>query len=272
MYFDFRSVAWRSHAGSHTAAHLRTTLKPLQVIFLALSALCYAVSLGACSPPGDPNQERPPVSGDLNALHPDVRAAVLRAREAATAAEDAARRARDAAAQGQAAADRARRGEAGFLVGAVDPSDPEARHYEGAFDANGRPHGNGVFFWGAGPNRGDTRAGEFGDEPRALPGVYAYADNPNNGRGFLRYEGDFLNDERTGYGVTFWRDGSRQAGLVRDGSGAGPGVYRFAEDRRFEGDFERGLPSGHGVQWGPNGELEFQGLWQAGELVAPLTP
>ncbi len=240
-------------------------------VFAALSALCFAVSLGACSPPTGQNQDSSSaVSGDLSALHPDVRAAVLRAREAEAAAEDSARRARDAASQGQAAADRARRGEAGFLVGAIDPSDPGSARYEGAADANGVPTGFGVHYSGAGSYQGDTRAGEFGDASRARPGVYRYGDNAN-ANAALRYEGDFLNVLRAGYGVTFWRDGARTSGLYRDG-GIVTGVYVFPDGRRYEGDFENGVASGHGVQWDAHGAVALQGLWQDDQLVAPLAP
>lgn len=241
----------------------------LRSVTIALSAVCMALALGGCQPAA---RDGAPaiVTADLAGLHPDVRTAVIRAREAEAACEEAAQRAREAAAQGQAAAERARRGEPGFLVGANDPANPNAARYEGQVNADGVPTGFGVLYSGAGDFEGDTRAGEFGDATRARPGVYHYG--PNSPKAALRYEGDFLNEQRNGYGVTYWRDGDRSASLMRDGAGAGPGVYRFADGRRYEGDHEQGLPSGHGVQWGPNGEIELQGLWQSGELVAPMSP
>jgi hypothetical protein len=235
----------------------------LRAITTALSTLCVALLVSGCDRSATPG-------GDLTALHPDVRAAVLRAREAEKAAEDAAQRARDAAAKGQAAADRARRGEAGVIVG---PVDSEGRQYEGEADANGTPLGFGVFYWSAGTYRGDKLAGEFGDGTRARPGVYQYGDNDNpNARAALRYEGDFLNGQRNGYGVTYWRDGARTKSLLRDSGSNGPGVYVHLNGTRYEGDFEQGLPSGHGAEWGPNGELTLQGLWLEGSLSAALAP
>lgn len=245
----------------------------LRTVTTALSAISFALALTGCQPAAQQNGSPEIVTADLAALHPDVRAAALRARETEAACEEAAQRAREAAEQGQAAAERARRGEAGFLVGARDPSDPSAARYEGTVDASGIPTGFGVVYFGAGQFQGDTRAGEFGDATRARPGVYQYGNNSNpNAQAALRYEGDFLNEQRNGYGLTYWRDGARSATLLRDGAGAGPGVYRFADGRRYEGDHEQGLPSGHGVQWGSNGEIELQGLWQNGELVVPMSP
>ena len=137
------------------------------------------------------------------------------------------------------------------------------------------PTGYGVNYSGAGPFQGDTRAGEFGDATLARPSVYRYGNNAQ-GHAALRYEGDFLDNARTGHGVTFWRDGARSAGLYRDGGirdgGIVTGTYLSPDGRRFEGEFENGLPSGHGVEWSPNGQVALQGLWHDNQLVAPLAP
>ena len=66
---------------------------PLRHTSIALSTLLFLLSYAACSPPaGQAKGDASVVTGDLTVLHPDVRAAVVRAREALRAGEVAALR------------------------------------------------------------------------------------------------------------------------------------------------------------------------------------
>lgn len=183
----------------------------------------------------------PPQPFDLGALNQEVRAAADRARDAERRANVAAARARDAAAKARAGGERAPQSGLGFTVATGDAAGDE---YAGYFE-NGLRHGVGVFVFG---------------------------DNAKNKSNSLRYEGEYVNGRRSGFGVYYWRSGNRYAGSERDGRRNGAGVFRFADGTRFEGEYQDEKRSGYGVLWSAQGRVVEAGLYAEGRLTTPLGP
>ncbi len=206
----------------------------------------------------------------LSALHPEVRRAVIDARDAEQRAERAADRAYAAERAAEDAAARARAGEAGHR-GYDYPNDERKRRYEGGWSDTTR-NGHGTLTVGAGPFEGDRYAGEWRDGRFQGVGVYRHAENANATNRSLRYAGDYANDKANGAGVFLWRDGDRHAGGERDGNKSGPGVFRFADGRRYEGEYANDERNGYGVLWNADGTVNSQGVWTDGTFTTPLRP
>lgn len=81
--------------------------------------------------------------------------------------------------------------------------------YVGAFVA-GRKHGNGVKEW---PN-GDRYEGQFADDMRRGYGVYVWG--PRSQWPGQRYSGNYVDDRRNGAGVYTWPDGRELTGQWQD--------------------------------------------------------
>ena len=68
-----------------------------------------------------------------------------------------------------------------------------------------------------------------------------------------RYEGNYLDDFRHGYGKTTWPNGSRYEGQYLNGSIQGKGIYIDKAGQKFVGDFEGGLTLKSGKIYMSNG-------------------
>ena len=210
---------------------------------------------------------------DLNALNPQVRAAVEQARRAEVLANAAAERARDAAQAAQDSAQRARNGEAGYRAETLTWGSPaRTGRYETGFSGGAR-NGYGLLTVIAGPYIGDVYAGRFSNSQYAGPGVYTYAQNPNNTGGWLSYEGEWSNDAPNGVGVYTWRNGMRYVGGWRSSSQwqrSGPGVLYWPDGRRHEGEWSN-TRNGYGVEWDGQGHVSQQGIYTNDVLTTPLS-
>ena len=181
-----------------------------------------------------------PAAFDLAQLHPNVRAAVVEARRSESLANAAAARGRDA-------------GQRGRQSGRVDPQSGYGIH-----------HGAGDFV-------GDIFAGVYVNGNFNGSGTYTWANNANNQQDLDRYEGDWANDRRDGFGVQYWRDSARYVGGWRNGTKSGTGVYHYADGERNEGEWANGELNGYGVRWDAQGRLLEQGIYAGNVLTTPLT-
>ena len=180
-----------------------------------------------------------PVSYDLAQLHPQVREAVHRARDAESRANAAAAQARDAAEKARA-------------TGVQSPVS-----------------GLGFESW-SGDSAGDRYAGYYDRSVRNGVGVLHWVQDARNRGSSLRYEGEWLDDKAHGVGLMYFRDGSRHAGSERDDLKSGPGVIFLDGGFRYEGEFARDKYNGYGVMWRPQGRAYEAGMWTDNKLTTPL--
>jgi hypothetical protein len=98
--------------------------------------------------------------------------------------------------------------------------------YRGGFKA-GRKHGKGVKTW---PN-GDRYEGDFVNDGKEGFGVYVWGRGVWEGE---RYEGAYANDRRHGNGVYRWPSGDIYRGPWKDDAVAGPGTPMMIARAKFE--------------------------------------
>ncbi|MAK60935.1 MAG: hypothetical protein CMK09_08150 [Ponticaulis sp.] len=206
-----------------------------------------------------------PAPYSLDQLHPQVRAAVVKARDAEKQAQAKAAEARTAATRADEAAARARAGAAGTTVQTLSNG-----KYEGEF-SNGTPNGYGVSSFTSGDFVGDTYRGQRKDGAFSGVGVYTYEENPENSSVPLKYEGEYLSDEVTGFGVHTWPGGDFYAGGFKQNQRSGSGVLSFTSGLRLEGLFASNFMNGLGVEWKADGTVNQAGRWEDNKLVESLT-
>jgi len=207
---------------------------------------------------------------DVSQLHPDVRAAVERARAAEAQGNAAGERARGLIAGAQDAANRARRGQSGYRAYNYDNDEP-ARRYEGGWSTT--RHDLGVLSWSGGDYAGDRYEGRFNNGEFGN-GVYTWAtnaNNPNDAGAVDRYEGEFIDDAAGGSGIYYWRDGRRYAGGFSNWWKHGYGVMNFTSGNRYEGAWSEDRRTGYGVLWGPDGQVMQAGVWSNDQLASALS-
>ena len=131
---------------------------------------------------------------------------------------------------------------------------PGGGRFEGAVNADGQPHGQGVMTV---PD-GYRYDGEFRYGKRHGQGVYTWPDG-------TRHEGEWRDDQPHGQGVSTWPDGRRYEGRFREGQPHGQGVSTTPAGTRYEGEVNAdGEPHGQGVMTGMGGRME--GEWRDGKL------
>jgi len=97
--------------------------------------------------------------------------------------------------------------------------------YRGGFKA-GRKHGRGAKTW---PN-GDRYEGEFADDHKNGYGVYEWGKGPWEGE---RYDGEFAGDRRHGYGIYWWPGGDVYSGPWESDRPTGPGTEMMRARAKF---------------------------------------
>jgi hypothetical protein len=208
---------------------------------------------------------------DLALLNPQVRAAVERAREADRRGVNAAARARQAASEAEGFASRARNGESGLHSSSSTWGSPSmTARYEGQI-SGGVFSGYGVQVHTEGPFVGDHYAGQWRNDQRQGLGVYTFAENASNAIRALRYEGEWVDNDRTGSGVTHWRSLGRYSGGNSGGMKSGAGVFYFPDGRRYEGEWGSDSYNGYGVVWDAQGNVLSQGVWAGNNLSTALS-
>jgi len=101
-------------------------------------------------------------------------------------------------------------------------------------------------------SNGDVFHGEIKDNVREGYGVYRYADS-NRPDSRKRYEGQWTDNSKHGYGIAYWNNGDAYAGnWVRNKrTGLGVMIHNTRDNSlaaRFEGEWLNDLPNGLGVE------------------------
>ena len=129
---------------------------------------------------------------------------------------------------------------------------PNGDYYIGQLNEAGEPNGKGTYYWAS----GDRYEGDFVNGNRTGKGIYYW---PNGNR----YEGDFVNGNRTGKGIYYWLDGDRYEGDFVDNVRIGKGTYYWASGNRYEGDWVAGDMTGKGILYWASGD-RYEGDFAAG--------
>ncbi len=74
--------------------------------------------------------------------------------------------------------------------------------------------------------------------------------------GAVRYKGDFREDSRSGQGTYYFTNGDKYVGYFLDNVPQGKGTYHYADGERFSGTFRKGIREGYGVLTRANGTRE----------------
>ena len=80
-----------------------------------------------------------------------------------------------------------------------------------------------------------------------------------------RYEGDWVNGNRTGKGVYRWPNGESYEGHYLNNKRHGKGVYTWPNGARYEGDYVDNKRHGKGVHTFADG-ARYEGDWVKGEM------
>lgn len=110
------------------------------------------------------------------------------------------------------------------------------------------------------PNR-ERYVGEFAGGDRHGQGIQYYPD------GKIKYKGAFRDNQRTGFGTYYFRNGDRYVGQFADNAPNGKGAYHFSDGDRFVGVFREGKRHGYGVLYDSEGDKQEAGEYEDDELV-----
>ena len=97
-------------------------------------------------------------------------------------------------------------------------------------------------------------------DPKEGAGQFWWTDGPNAGD---KYVGEFAQDERTGHGVYYFRNGDIFAGRWQSGRQAGPGRILYRNGNHMAGRWENGRRTGVFLFTFPTGE-QYEGLFVGG--------
>lgn len=108
----------------------------------------------------------------------------------------------------------------------------------------GRMHGRGTFYYSSGVVLNSKQQVVISDEAKgkkkgsAIPGSGQGADSVES-----RYEGDFKENLRHGFGRYVLPDGSSYEGAFREGFPCGRGVFNWADGSFYDGEWRGGKRS-----------------------------
>jgi len=122
--------------------------------------------------------------------------------------------------------------------------------YEGEFKF-GKREGWGRFYI-----KGERYEGEWVDDRKHGYGVYTWDDGD-------RYEGNWVAGRQEGHGSYIWGNGSSYVGAWKEDRRCGRGVYRWPQGDLYDGDFLDSHRHGVGTYTWPDGR-RYEGEWRNG--------
>jgi hypothetical protein len=132
----------------------------------------------------------------------------------------------------------------------------ELGNYEGEWK-DGLMHGYGTFFYKTNGEFNVRYDGEWNDGVRAGKGKMVWG----KGGAVDSYEGEFLNNMFSGFGVFRWRMGDKYVGNWNENKRSGYGSFHWNAGDSYEGLWEDDLKSGAGKLKWHNGN-EYHGSWK----------
>lgn len=230
-----------------------------------------------------PNVTKTFVPFDLDLLHPDVRAAVVKARDVRRKAEDAERRALAAAETARDWARRAEAGEPGTAVILLDTGDK----YAGQVNSDGKYQGFGVYTENLAGRL--SASSEQPNGPVEASGLRIIVEDTTPG--YPYYAGEFSEGKREGVGVLILQPGEDYSGMWQNNLRIGAGIYKSIDGSVVYGLFQMSPPSneiveirhnglisegsrssGYRAIWTARGAIAQQGRYENNRLIEPLSP
>jgi hypothetical protein len=157
---------------------------------------------------------------------------------------------------------------------------PEGGTYVGEW-REGAANGRGSFTL---PD-GEKYVGEYKDGERNGKGTNTWPDGRRyignwqggvaNGFGTTIYPdgrthiGEYKNDARHGKGTYSWPSGATYTGEYEDGKRSGRGTYKYSNGTKYIGVFKDNKRHGPGIEYGLNGLVLKNGLWQNDKFLRP---
>ena len=105
---------------------------------------------------------------------------------------------------------------------------------------------------------GDKYEGEFKNGNREGYGLYYYSDGN-------KYEGEFKNGNKEGYGIYYFSNGDRYEGEFKNDSFNGNGIIISLHGDKFKGEYKNGKKEGYGIYYFSNGS-KYEGEFKNGQI------
>jgi hypothetical protein len=81
------------------------------------------------------------------------------------------------------------------------------------------------------------------------------------------YQGDYLNDQRSGRGTYYWLNGDVYSGDWFENQRTGFGSFYYNNGDRYEGGFYNGSKNGYGTYFHADSKHSLTGRWVMDKLV-----
>ncbi len=127
--------------------------------------------------------------------------------------------------------------------------------YDGDF-SKGYREGMAVFTWG----NGDKYTGSFKKDLMDGNGEYTAVNGES-------YVGQYKDDMKDGKGTYVWNSGDKYIGEWKKNLQDGQGTYIWSDGARYVGEWKDHKMHGKGVEYGPDGKIIQQGLWDNGNFI-----
>lgn len=160
----------------------------------------------------------------------------------------------------------------------INQSDNTIEYYEGEYNNNGEFDGIGIHLFDKnciyiGQFKNDQYNGKgllISNEGNSLFGDFVQGECKGNGHlkidGQFDYEGQIENNQKMGFGIERYIDGSVYEGNFENGVKSGHGKYTFPNGEYYEGNFENDLYEGEGVYEWPEEGRRYQGQFHLGNI------
>jgi hypothetical protein len=133
--------------------------------------------------------------------------------------------------------------------------------YDGEFNKEGKPNGNGIFYLWDDKNQKITSYGGIWKDGILEGSVKITFSDGETYVGFLR------NDKFNGQGTLTLVDGSKYSGDFLNNVYSGRGTFLFADGRKYVGEWKDGKYNGQGILSNANGTIINQGLWKDNNYI-----
>ncbi|DBB17914.1 hypothetical protein WJX82_003420 [Trebouxia sp. C0006] len=142
-------------------------------------------------------------------------------------------------------------------------------NWTGAFDDEGKPHGQGLLTYPAPAKKEEDEEEKPGDK---FEGTLSHGQRDGKGNyvwsNGCYYDGQYKDHMRHGHGTLTFPDKSRYEGDWSENKMHGQGLYTYANGDMYTGAFEHGVKHGQGSYYFKATECQFIGEWVDGVFMS----